>query len=151
MPEVIRFGYHGAALQVCVDKNEQGRLSGWVASGRLKEPLPFSDMGHLILQMESVFEFQNFPQAFQRTRSFTADKKGPCSVPQAAESSEDGMSIEAVSAHSGALGCFTVRVNSRRNATWQGLVCFGQGEPEQPFESDLDLIHLAQAHFDKML
>ncbi|MEG1720720.1 MAG: hypothetical protein RR281_03340, partial [Pseudoflavonifractor sp.] len=111
-------GYNGqdAALLVCVDGVEDGRIFGRVCSGRLTKSLAFSDPALLLLQLDGVLDRQNFPQAFQRIRSFTG-RKGET---LAALCPAEGMTPEAVAAADGALGSFRLCVFSRRHATWQG-------------------------------
>ena len=55
-----------SALRVCVDHAGGGYLSGLVYSQRVTEPIPFTDIGNLLLRLDEVLEAQNFPQAFQQ-------------------------------------------------------------------------------------
>ena len=59
-----------AFLRVCVDQSDGSRISGRVYSQRLTHPMAFSDIGSLVLRLDEVLEKQNFPQAFQRSRTF---------------------------------------------------------------------------------
>ena len=70
----IRLNHNSAALRVCVDRAEQGRISGRVFGQRLVRPIVFTDIGDLLLQVEAVLDAQNFPQAFQRVRTFVPGK-----------------------------------------------------------------------------
>ena len=81
-----------AALRVCVDQSDNGRISGKVYSQRLTRPMAFSDMGSLILRLDEVLEKQNFPQAFQHSRSF---REHESNVPASADPSE-GIPLEEV-------------------------------------------------------
>lgn len=131
-----------AALRVCVDHAGGGYLSGLVYSQRVTEPIPFTDIGNLLLRLDEVLDAQNFPQAFQRSRSFTG-RKDP--VPAAADPSE-GMSAETVTDAHGLVYTFEVSVTSRRNASWQGMVDWLDGEAKQEFSSALELIKLIEEH-----
>lgn len=132
-----------AALRVCVDQSDNGRISGKVYSQRLTRPMAFSDMGSLILRLDEVLEKQNFPQAFQHSRSF---REHESNVPASADPSE-GIPLAEVEQASGALSTFTLYVMSRRNASWQGLVDWMDGSPRQQFASALELIRLAEDRF----
>ena len=132
-----------AALRVCVDQSDNGRISGKVYSQRLTRPMAFSDMGSLILRLDEVLEKQNFPQAFQHSRSF---REHESNVPASADPS-DGIPLEEVVGASGALATFTLYVMSRRNASWQGWVDWMDGSPRQQFASALELIRLAEDRF----
>ena len=132
-----------AALRVCVDQSDNGRISGKVYSQRLTRPMAFSDMGSLILRLDEVLEKQNFPQASQHSRPF---REHESNVPASADPSE-GIPLEEVEQASGALATFTLYVMSRRNASWQGLVDWMDGSPRQQFASALELIRLAEDRF----
>ena len=132
-----------AALRVCVDQSDNGRISGKVYSQRLTRPMAFSDMGSLILRLDEVLEKQNFPQAFQHSRSF---REHEGNVPASADPSE-GIPLKEVEQASGALATFTLYVMSRRNTSWQGWVDWMDGSPRQQFASALELIRLAEDRF----
>ena len=109
-----------AFLRVCVDQSDGSRISGRVYSQRLTHPMAFSDIGSLVLRLDEVLEKQNFPQAFQRSRTFRERE---------------------------ILSTFTLYVISRRNASWQGWVDWMDGSPRQQFASALELIRMAEEHF----
>lgn len=137
------FNHYSAALRVCVDQVEDGRISGRVFSQRLITPITFADFGGMLLQVEAVLDAQNFPQAFQRTRSFAP--RQTAAVP-AADCLEDGMSPEVVQAAQGTVGTFQLYVITRRNTTWQGFVDWLDGSPKQEYNSVLELLKLADEH-----
>ena len=138
-----RLNHQTAALRVCVDRAEGGRLSGRVVSRRLTRPMAFTDIGSLLLQVEAVLDAQKFPQAFERTRTF--DPKKQLRVP-AAPSLDEGMSPEAVEAAAGEVSTFQLYVITRRNTTWQGAVDWLDGSPRVAFDSVLELIKLTDEH-----
>ena len=84
-----RINHYEAVLRICVDELGEGGIRGRVVSRRLTEPMPFSDVGHLLLQLEEVFDHQNFPQAFERRRTFGA-RQEESSLPLA-QTLEQGM------------------------------------------------------------
>ena len=131
--------HSNAALRVCIDRAEHGHISGRVFSRRLTQPISFSDIGSLLLQMEAVLDKQNFPQAFQRTRTFTAGKN--TTVPAAA-TLDEGMPAEAVAEARGQVSTFMIYVITRRSTTWQGRVDWLDGSPMEEFSSVLELIKL---------
>lgn len=139
----IKMDHKSAALRVCVDGVADGRIQGRVYSRRLTKPMEFSDIGRLLLQMEAVLDEQNFPQAFQRIRTFRPPQ--PEAVPAAA-SREEGMSAEEVAAARGTVGTFIIYVITRRNTTWQGFVEWLDVGERQDFNSVLELLKLADQH-----
>lgn len=138
-------GYNGqdAALLVCVDGVEDGRIFGRVCSGRLTKSLAFSDPALLLLQLDGVLDRQNFPQAFQRARSFTGRRE---EATLAARCPAEGMTPEAVAAACGALGSFRLCIFSRRHGTWQGSLDWLDGSPQLPFQSELELLKQVEEH-----
>lgn len=131
--------HQNAALKVCVDAVDQG-VQGRIYGLRLSQPIVFRDMGAFLLQVERLMDSQNFPQAFQRIRSFT--KKGPEYPPSILP--EEGMSQSQVDEAAGELSTFRLRVLSRQNATWQGYVDW-PGEDPIEFSSDLELLDLVES------
>lgn len=139
-----RLSHRNAVLRVCVDRVENACASGAVYSQRLTAPMAFSNMGGLILQLERLLEEQNFPQAFQRLRSFTE----PEPVRPVPLLPEGAMDAEAVSAARGRKASFDLSILSRRNATWQGRVDWLDGSPAQSFASDLELLDLVERRLE---
>lgn len=129
-----------AALRVCVNEAEPGRVSGLVYSQRLTAPIAFSDLGTLLLRVDEVLDAQNFPQAFQKGRSFS-DKESR--VP-AAESPERGLAAGEVDAQRGIMSTFILQILSRRNSSWQGRVDWMDGETPQEYGSALELMRLIE-------
>lgn len=130
----------GAALRVCVDHNEGGRLSGLVYSQRLTGPVAFHDVGELLLRLDELLDTQNFPQAYQKARSFAGGKGSE--IP-AATDPEHGMPAQTVAEAHGLAGTFLLQITARKNATWQGRVDWLDGRRDE-FESALELIRLLE-------
>lgn len=128
-----------AAFRVCVDDASEGRLAGTVYSQRLTAPIVFRDVEELLLRVDRVLDKQNFPQAFQEGRSFTARESD---IP-AAECIEAGMPADAVMAARGRKASFDLYITSRRSASWQGRVEWPDGE-KQSFGSALELVRLLE-------
>ena len=136
---MVTLNYETASLRVCVDSTADGRLSGRVLGRRLTQAVNFSDLGSLLLQLEAVLDSQNSPQAFQRGRSFCP--RSTRQVP-AAQRLEEGMEPQTVQAAQGETATFDLRIITRRNATWQGMVDWLDGTPPQSFHSVLELVKL---------
>lgn len=132
-----RFNYRAAALRICVDTAENGRVSGRIYSQRLRAPMAFTDVGNLLVQVDTLLDVQKFPQAFQRIRTFTSAP--PPGVP-AALSPEEMLSPETVDAAQGERATFLIHITTRQSATWQGFVDWLDGSPKQTFSSALELM-----------
>ncbi|MEA5039458.1 MAG: hypothetical protein VB086_06430 [Clostridiaceae bacterium] len=112
-------------------------ISGHVTGPLLPNPLYFSDLGQLVLSLDSVFDAQNFPQAFQRARRFT---------PQSSVSLPD-FCQPADAATSASLESFTINVLTRRSSSWQGFVIWAD-DTRAAFPSTLALLRLISGHFN---
>ena len=137
------FTHDNSALRICVDSVSNYAAAGRAFSRRLVEPIEFSDLSSLFLRLEQLFDRQNFPQAFQRTRVIVRDSLWQDAA--AAANASDGMSEEKVSAQRGEIATFDLRVVSRRNATWQGTVDWLDGSARQEFSGTLELLRLVVA------
>ena len=135
-----RINHYEAVLRICVDELGEGGIRGRVVSRRLTEPMPFSDVGHLLLQLEEVFDRHNFPQAFERRRTFGA-RQEESSLPLA-QTLEQGMDPEEVARAAGQVTTFDLYVITRRNTTWQGFVDWLDGSPRSHYKSVLELLKL---------
>ena len=131
--------HYDAAVRICVDQVTDGRICGRAVSRRLLRPLSFSDIGGLLLQLEEVLDAQNFPQAFERTRTFCPER-GEGSAALAAKDLNSGMSREEVEAARGERATVQLYVITRRNTTWQGFLDWLDGTPRQEYASVLELI-----------
>ena len=140
----VKLNYGAAALRVCVDRNKDGHLSGRVVSQRLSQPIRFSDIAHLILQVDAVLDEQKFPQAFQRIRTLS-----PSATPEvpAALRAEEMLSRQEVDSAQGDLGTFVIHLTTRQHASWQGFTDWLDGGSRQRFESTLELIKFISRRF----
>ena len=135
-----KIDHQNGVIRICVDRLEGNRAGGRVFSQRLTAPMSFSDLGGLLLQLEALLERQNFPQAFQRMRSFTSEAPeypaGP--VPPG------GMSGETGGGGKGGEATLVLRILTRQNATWQGVLEWLEGEQRNNFSSDLEFLKLLE-------
>ncbi len=136
-----QMNHSDAVFRVCVDEISEGRIRGHVVSRRLTAPISFQDVGDFLIKLEELMDRQNFPQAFERTRTFRPRPAGASHVP-AADGMEGGMSKEEVEEERGAVATFALFVITRRNTTWQGIVDWLDGSPRSDYSSVLELIKL---------
>ena len=134
------FNHENSTLRVCIDCVKGRTISGRVLSRRLTQPYVFPDLNSFVLQMETVFDAQNFPQAYQRMRTFLRNENEETI---AAADPSCGMSEEEVNAGRGEIATVELRVQSRKNSTWQGTVNWLDSSIIQEFSSYLELMHIA--------
>ncbi|MPM23693.1 hypothetical protein SDC9_70167 [bioreactor metagenome] len=107
--------------------------------------MQFSDLGNLVLRMDEIMDARNYPQAYQRSRTFLTRKKKAGEL--MAENEETGIPAREVEAARGKLGAFSVAVFSRRSSCWQGMVDWLDGAPREEFESILIFLRKVDERF----
>lgn len=133
------YHYLAGALRVCVDENNSGILKGRVYCPGSAEPIVFSDIGSMLIQIEEFFDLRGFPLPSQRTRSFFRQP------PVRAGEQEPAPAVITLPVERGAVATFTLYVRTRQNATWQGKVDWLDGSPETRFQSVIELLRLCDA------
>jgi hypothetical protein len=140
MKSNLRLNYNSAMLRVCVDDIDGSVVSGRVFSRRLKEALFFSDWKDFVLSLDRLMDEQNYPQAFQRRRTFKpAAQQNKDATPE--EDDRPYLDAETVDRAVGRKTTFLLQILTRRNANWQGFVAFSDGSKHE-FESELDFLAL---------
>jgi hypothetical protein len=146
MKSQLRLNYNSAKLRICVDGVDGGAVSGRVFSQRLTEVLVFPDLNSLVLRLDRIMDEQNYPQAFQRKRTFNAaaSAHGRNKAANAPEEENDRiyMNEETVEGAVGEKATFVLQVRSRQNTNWQGTVDFLDGAGNREFESELGFLAL---------
>jgi hypothetical protein len=144
MKQKLRLNYNSAKLRVCVDNADGGVVSGRVFSQRLRDVLVFQDLSSLVLQLDSLMDEQNYPQAFQRKRTFASAKRSAKKTAGADTREEEDarpyMDEETVARAAGEKATFVLQILSRQNTNWQGFVEFPDGKGKREFESELHFL-----------
>lgn len=125
--------------QICVDRMEDGEPFGVLYNPFIPQPLPFSGYLSLIDQMDGFFDEINCPQAYQGYRSF--EKKKPAYFPAVREVPRY-MSDDVFTNKTGEKATFTIQVQFRQNATWQGSIAWMEGKKMQQFRSAIEMMKL---------
>ena len=136
---MIELNLNNSSLRICVDRVEHRAAGGRVFGQRLAEPIEFENLSSLAHVLERLFDEQEFPQAFQRTRTFLREEQ---EQPFGCDDQHAGMSEEWVGAQHGAIATLEVLVTSRRSSTWQGTVDWLDGSERQEFSGYMELLHL---------
>ncbi|MDR1246158.1 MAG: hypothetical protein LBK57_03920 [Clostridiales Family XIII bacterium] len=147
MKQQLRLNYNSSKMRVCVDNTDGSAVSGRVFSQRLKDILFFQDLNSLVLRLDKLMDEQNYPQAFQRKRSFKSLQAQSRVSKSAAAPEEDDrpyMDEETVAAAVGEKATFILQVQSRQNTNWQGFVEFPDGAGNREFESELGFLELVK-------
>lgn len=124
-------------FRVCVNSINDNRISGFIYGLQLNRPIPFFDIGNLLLTLDAIMDGCDFPQAFQKKRCF-----GPHAESQLIELDESKPLIEkqVFDSAAGLIATINISVITRQHTTWQGFVDFHNGLPKQSFRSAMELI-----------
>lgn len=117
-------------LMIYVDSCADGILSGRYRLASEPEAKSFHGLCRLLLEVDSVFDRENFPQSFAQLRRF----QKPLPPSPASPGKTDRQR--------GAVATFSLRILFRQNASWQGSVTWVEGEQEEYFRSVLELMAL---------
>ncbi len=135
--EKLVLQYNNSKFKVCINKAENGLISGFVVGIRLAKPLPFSDINSLILGLEGVMDGQNYPQSFNQSRTFKPQKPDLSYVPLNKSECMEGKVVDEAK---GGVHTFEIRVTTRLNSTWQGEMM--KDDKSVKFASVLELMHM---------
>lgn len=134
---------------VCIDDNENADYQGLIYHQYADDPISFSGVAGLILEMENLFDEWDFPQRGLAERKF--DKKKENHSRPVSENADDKLKIEIISdTHGvrnvqnkkGKLGTFVIQVVFRQDASWQGHVIYQEENEKLDFNSALELIKI---------
>jgi len=129
--------YRISTVRVCIDvwdTQQQGRL--YCPFG---QPETFSSLTELMMKMEAYFDGIKFPQNFSQSRTFTPQPQTqPIDLTEGAER----MEREKLEAQTGNKATFTVQVQFRQHATWQGSITWLEEQKTTHFRSMLEMIRL---------
>lgn len=137
--------HRNMVLLVCVDVMKDNQIKGRVFSSWLREAIRFNDIGHLLMQMEDLFDRQDYPKAFQRKRTFGEKSESKRPIPTESSCVDEAWELD----QKGQVFSFEVYVTARQNTTWQGWVDWLDGSPRQHFESALELIRLTNQAMER--
>jgi len=139
----IKLNFQTSVLRICIDRADSLHISGRITGRRLRQPILFSDVNELVVRIDLLLDIQNFPQAFQRARSFS-DSMKEHSIP-AALSPEEMLSPEEVASAHGEIATFLLNISTRRHSSWQGFLELLDGSSRRSFSSTLEFLKLMEA------
>lgn len=115
---------------VCVDSYENCELCGHLYHPSHTGAVAFKSMMQLLLELETLLDGMDFPQAYTTKRSF-----------QTAGSTQN-LPQEALRERRGRKATFVIKVLFRQNASWQGSLTWVNEGREESFRSVLELLLL---------
>ena len=137
------YNYNNTQIHICVDKLENGIISGRVACPMIPLPRRFCDIGNMLLQTESLLDTIGYPCAFQKLRTF---KESAAPAPRERKQPLNQATTPITEHPPGAITTVYVKITSRQNASWQGHARFEGGEVFA-FKSALQFLKQVSEHF----
>ena len=125
--------------------------SGEFYNGGFVEKLPFTGFYDLIMKLDTVFDYFQFPQRGTELR--TAGKPGPAArytrmkdeiLPKLTQQWNERVMQKGW----GRCATFSVHVCARQNSSWQGRVRWLDGKREESFRSVLELMGFMESVLD---
>lgn len=138
--------YECKAIRLCIDGKDGYRIYGSMYSPYLKETVVFSDLATVLVQLEDLLDYRNFPKTMFQHRSFLEKKEKRKDLEVKIQRSS-----EEIEKKYGECDTFLVYVNSRRNAGIQGHFVSTKNGKILKYESELQFLHLIeeQIHFQE--
>lgn len=131
---------------VCIDEINEVQKKGYFHHKYSRQPVPFSDLNHLLILMDQLMDKINFPQSSTLQRSFFETEK---TMPRMEKKEEQQVrSAKEILNNTGKKGTFVVNVQYRQNATWQGRVLWAETGKSCNFRSALELLKLIDGALD---
>ncbi len=134
---------------VCINDDRDADYQGLIYHQYADDPIEFSTMSDMILEMDNLFDEWDFPQRGLAERKF--DKKKENHKRPVPETDGDKLKIEIISEKCGVrnvqnkkgqLGTFVIQVVYRQDASWQGHVICKEKDEKLDFNSALELIKI---------
>ncbi len=123
--------------RICIDEYQDGRMRGRLYNNYYAEPIVFANVIQLLKKMEAIFDSFEHPQKTMEPRKFGDKGRNPEKI-----IGQDALMQRKPQEANGKVATFHVRVIFRKNASWQGIVCWVDGEKRENFRSVLELLML---------
>lgn len=133
--------YMNGMIRLCLDGKEGNDLYGRLYTPYEREGRKFSDLGDMLMCLESVLEYRGFPQTTFEYRDFRRKGKTNRSCN---EKPAVVRSPESIKRETGLLDTVTLYVTSRQNGTVQGRITFQSTGNMYQYDSDLNLLQMIE-------
>jgi len=132
---------------ICVDLICDGYYTGRFYHYYSARPIQFHSQHELIVNIDTLCDQLDYPQAALRVRSFWPKRKRAVHRKEMRRQ----LSKEQLSVNRGNMATFLVHVKYRQNATWQGTVLWAEENKQAHFRSALELIKLMDSAVEEIL
>ncbi len=154
-------------VNICIDRDYEDEMTGRLYNRYSKQAISFDDVNSLLMQMEQLMDWIDFPKAHASLRRFAASERGGCRIKEQSWSMsgsqrgarwygnanrKDGIvkGTDEILNETGKRATFLVNVQYRQNATWQGRVLWAETGRSCYFRSALELLKLMDGALDEL-
>ena len=131
--------------RICIDSYETGIPKGRLYHMSKEIPLTFIGWMSLLKQLNYLMDCNDFPQVGMQLRTFKINAISETSTNTCEERNDNiATTNEWIR---GTLATFKLRIVYRQNATWQGILRWGERGKEEHFRSVLELMSLIDSCF----
>ncbi|MCI2046093.1 MAG: hypothetical protein LKJ90_00035 [Faecalibacterium sp.] len=143
---------HGAKdlVAVCIDQAAGSSFAGRLYHQYTRQPLHFAETDQLLMQMDDLFDWLNYPQRTMQERTFRKKSKEPeKDKGETSMAKKEPEIVNEPAEQKGDIATFVIHVMYRQNATWQGSVLWAESGQTQNFRSALELIRLMDSAIEE--
>lgn len=128
--------YLANMFRVCIDSYKED-ICGRAYSPLCEEEIPFADSSDLLVKMDRLFDRIGYPQAFHEKRSFDTERDTTNAYRGIPKLVRD---VQSILQQTGSCYTYDIAVESRRNASWQGIVYNSEGGEIGRFSGEVQLL-----------
>ena len=129
---------------ICLNGFQNRTFHGVLYHSYAEEGTPFENAEQMVLAMEKLYNWLNFPHPGTNERSFAEQ---PNTRERMTERKKI-MSDDSLLKRHGDLGSFVVRVQHRQNSSWQGRITWMEEDKTLYFRSVWEMIKLIESAVD---
>jgi len=122
-------------FRILVNLTDDYDISGILYNEHYTLTMSFSGIREFFSSLDQFFDYVNFPQSSHEHRTFSIIRPKRKEVPKT-------MKKEKLAVDTGDKATFTVHVQFRQNASWQGTIQWIEGNKTQRFRSELEMLKL---------
>lgn len=125
--------------RVCVDSVQNSEPIGFLYNPYMADRIAFFGYLSLINILDDFFDRMQCPQAYHQYRVWQTEKNNR-KLPE--KEVTQFMAEDVIHSKNGEKATFTIQVQFRQNATWQGTIAWMESKKIQQFRSALEMIKL---------
>ena len=123
------------SFRLCIDEMDENICRGRIFVPLSKEMLVFNDLTSMFLEVDKIYDYNNYPRSYQQKRTFASNVTKVNDEKVRAQ-----YKVDEILEKEGNLITFDIVVTSRQHSNWQGIVKDKKGNIVFRYKSELELI-----------